>query len=806
MDIIILIALFIIFILLYNLKSFYKDSLKGLLQTVDQLTKEIRGLRSEINSLKQSSSTILPQAKPVTPREAITPTEVEEVQKKTPIPLTEKSTEQSKPWSIPQPKPGLVRQSLSQPEAVQRLPEPSHETKDSWFDNWLRNNSDLEKFIGENLVNKIGIAVLVLGIAFFVKYAIDKDWINEIGRVCIGLLCGALLVGIAHYMRNSYRSFSSVLAGGGIAVFYFTIAFAFHQYHLLSQTAAFIIMVVITSFAVVLSVLYNKIELAVIASIGGFITPFLVSTGEGNYIVLFTYLAILNIGLLSLSYFKRWPLVNVVSLFFTEFIFAGWLIQTLTSSKSISYPIALFFATAFYLIFLGMNMLYQIKNRLTFRAFDYFILLFLTATFYAAGMVLLHYWNDGAYQGLFTLAIGMLNLCFAWYFFRKNLAERNLLYLLIGLTLTFITLTIPVQLHGHVITLFWSAEAVLLLWLYQRSQIILFKKSSAFIGLLTMVSLMMDWSNAAQNSTYHLDVVFTDFKGIVTNIVTIIAFGTYGWLLSKGSPNEEFLFTFRNEIAKRMVYILSATLLFVTCIFGVNLYFGMLDSYSVPNVYHRFITYTFGIIFFVIHQKTKQRAGWLPIIVAAICLFVHFFSHSLIITLRNYVLDGKYDWLHLIAHWIGVVVLLYVAFQAIHYIKSNQQHFERRLNVLSWAIPALLVILFSRECLHLYVVGGYRAYPIASLQQQYGKAVLTILWAVCSFTLMWLGMRFRNKTLRIASLSLFSLALLKLFFADLRGISEGGKIAAFILLGVLLLTVSFMYQKLKKMIIDDVQA
>ncbi len=801
MEVIIVIVLLIIFILLSNIKSEQRNSIKELAQTIDQLTREIRGLRSEINNLKQSAS-VPPPPKAATPKEETTPKPIEAIKQEQPVPLAEKPVVRPEPKPAPTP----VRQIFPRPEAVHNMPNHPQEPQESWFEKWLRNNPDLEKFIGENLVNKIGIAVLVLGIAFFVKYAIDKDWINEIGRVSIGLLCGALLVGIAHYLRNSYRSFSSVLAGGGIAVFYFTIAFAFHQYQLLSQTAAFIIMVVITSFAVALSVLYNKIELAVIAAIGGFITPFLVSTGEGNYIVLFTYLAILNIGLLSLSYFKRWPLVNIVSLFFTELIFAGWMIQTLTQSKTVSYLIALLFATIFYLIFLGMNMLYQIRNRLEFRPFDYFILLFLTATYYAAGMILLHHWNDGAYQGLFTLAAGMLNLCLAWYFFRRNIADRNLLYLLIGLTLTFITLTIPVQLHGHAITLFWSAEAVLLLWLHQRSTIGIFKYSSVLIGLLTIISLLMDWNNAAQTSTYQLDVIFTDLKGILTNIVAIIAFAGYSWLLNRQNPDGLFTLQVKNGTAGKAAYILSAVLLYITCIFGVNIYFGTLDSYSIPNVYHRLITFAFGICVFLGYQKTNRPVRWLPLIAAAICIMMHFSSYNLIVSLRNSTLNGKYEWWHLFAHWISVAALLYLVYLSISYIRNNQQQFESSNKIASWVIPSLLVILFSLECQHLYIVGGYENYPVVNLKQQYGKAVLTILWAICSFALMYSGMKYKNKTLRIASLSLFTLALLKLFFADLRGISEGGKIAAFILLGVLLLTVSFMYQKLKKMIIDDVQA
>jgi hypothetical protein len=420
-------------------------------------------------------------------------------------------------------------------------------------------------------------------------------------------------------------------------------------------------------------------------------------------------------------------------------------------------------------------------------------------------MVLLHYWNDGIYQGVFTLSVGLLNLCLAWYFFKRNLAERNLLYLLIGLTLTFITLTIPVQLHGHAITLFWSVEAVLLLWLYQRSSIHLFKRSSVVIGWLALSSLLMDWNNASGLASYQLTVIFTDLTGIVTNIVAILALAAYGLLLRRENRNDDFLVSIKNGGIQNAAFVLSAVLLYITCIFGVNLYFGSLDSYSIPNVYHRMITFTLGSTFFIWHRKTRQPAGWLPLLIVVVCITVHLFSNSLIVGLRNQVLEGRYDHLHLIAHWITVLILLSAFYLTIQYVKSNQQFFEEFNQLISWIIPVLLVILISNECLHLYIIGGYNTYPINILQQQYGKAVLTILWAVCSFALMWLGMKYKNKTLRIASLSLFTLALLKLFFADLRGISEGGKIAAFILLGVLLLTVSFMYQKLKKMIIDDVQ-
>src|SRR6185436_8284891 len=108
---------------------------------------------------------------------------------------------------------------------------------------------------------------------------------------------------------------------------YFSIGFAFHQYHLIGQTTAFASMVAISALAVLLSLLYDRQELAILATIGGFATPFLVSTGKENMLALFTYVGILNAGWISLAWFKRWPAINTIALFFTTIIFAGWLIR-----------------------------------------------------------------------------------------------------------------------------------------------------------------------------------------------------------------------------------------------------------------------------------------------------------------------------------------------------------------------------------------------------------------------------------------------------------------------------------------------
>ncbi len=253
-----------------------------------------------------------------------------------------------------------------QKQQAQQVKVEEKEPKKSFFDKY----PDLEKFIGENLINKIGIVILILGLGFLVKYAIDKNWINEVGRVAIGILSAGALIGLAHKLRKDYKSFSSVLIGGGLALLYFTISLAFHTegYPLYQQQAtSFIILVVITIFAVFLAITYNRVEIAVLAIIGGFASPILLSNGSGNYIILFSYTMLLNVGMLVLSYFKKWRLVNIVAFILTVILFSLWLTSELFEENYTTFNGAILFATGFYIIFFLMNIIYNVKYNLKFK-------------------------------------------------------------------------------------------------------------------------------------------------------------------------------------------------------------------------------------------------------------------------------------------------------------------------------------------------------------------------------------------------------------------------------------------------------
>jgi hypothetical protein len=510
----------------------------------------------------------------------------------------------------------------------------------------------------------------------------------------------------------------------------------------------------------------------------------------------------LNSGLLLLAYFKRWFPLNVLSIGLTVSIFGGWLITTLLKGDTkVSFPLALAFATAFYFIFLAMNMVYQIRKKEDFKPFDFGLLLFLNASYFGAGMIILQQVKGGQFQGLFTLFAGFTNLALAFYFFKRQGSYRNLLYLLIGLTLTYLSLSVPVQLEGYAITLFWSAEFVLLFWLWQRSRIKLFYFSSFLVLSFTVISLLMDWT-AEMNASQDLTLIYSNLKGIVTNVVAALSFAMYARLLHQERNELPFLDTIRLRRGATLVAIVIA---YMTAVYGVNLYFSGMTSYEVPNVYHRLVTEVFliGFILWLQRENHKMTAS-LQVGAFTFYLAYHIFSYYLISGMRNNVLEGVQRSVHLFMHALSVGILLSILAYTVRILRNASYSYVPKPRI-TWIFCAMTVILFSQEVEHLFVVVAFSPGNTAALEATFAKAGTTIVWAICSFLFMWLGMRHKSKTLRIISLTLFGIALIKLFFADLRGISEGGKILAFTLLGVLLLTISFMYQKLKKIIIEDVQ-
>lgn len=186
-----------------------------------------------------------------------------------------------------------------------------------------RSKNALEDFIGTNLLNKVGIAVLVLGIGFGTKYSIDHGLIDPLTRIVLGYLSGIALLGIAMRLRTSHEAFSAVLLSGGMAVLYFITYAAYSFYGLIPQLPAFILMVLFTFFTVFASLRYDVEVIAIIGLVGAYAVPILLSDGSGRVVILFSYMTVINTGILSLAFRKYWKRLYYISFILTWLTFAS---------------------------------------------------------------------------------------------------------------------------------------------------------------------------------------------------------------------------------------------------------------------------------------------------------------------------------------------------------------------------------------------------------------------------------------------------------------------------------------------------
>lgn len=788
----------------------------NLLSRFDLLESEVRRLKEQLlKPAYEKISTEIKQPDIVTPpEEQVLKTYLQKFKQPEPDIKEEKSlsdelhsllqdAEKTDDSSIPlqEPVPEIIQPQLALTE--QALNNPPKQPTLAHKPTFMERNPDMEKFIGENLVSKIGIVILVLAIGYFVKFAIDNDWIGPVGRVGIGILCGAILVAVAHALRNNYKAFSSVLTGGGIAVFYFTISLGFHQFHLFSQTMAFMIMVIITCFAVILSHLYNRQEVAIIALIGGFATPFMVSTGSGNYKILFSYLIILNAGLLVIAYSKAWRLLNLLAFIFTVILFGSWLFTLKYNTPVSTYANGLLFATAFYLLFFIINIAHNIRENKKFIASDFGILLANTCLYFSAGLYLLTMMKAEPYRGLFTAGIGIFNLASSFILFRNRKIDKNILYLLIGITLSFISLIAPIQLNGNNITLFWASESVLLYWLFQKSRIRIIQYGSLLVWAAMLVSLMMDWMNVYGITSTMLPVVIN--KGFITTVFSSVATYLLFLLRRKNTSGASSVGDIR--LPDNLFRITAIVLLFAAGAIEINYQFNY--HYPVLNlnlIYLLLYTFFFIYLFVLITEKLPSvplnfyiKTGLL-----ALCIFLYLLSITEIFAIQRNMLEQHHLTMHFIAHWLTTLLIIFILYKVITLLRLNQPAIQKNNNLLTW-ITCIVVVIFLSAEIHLLMNNIFynNNNSLAEIQRVYIKTGLPILWGLCSFGFMWLGMQYKYRPLRIISLTLFSITLLKLFIFDIRNIPIAGKIAAFFSLGILLLVISFMYQRLKKIIIED---
>jgi len=690
-----------------------------------------------------------------------------------------------------------------------------------------KSKSDLEKFIGENLANKIGILIIVIGVAIGAKYSIEHQLINPLTRIILGYLTGVGLLGFAIKLKQKYHNFSAVLLSGSMSIFYFITYSAYSFYDLIPQIPAFGLMMLFTVFTVLAALHYDRQIIAHIGLVGAYAVPFLLSKDSGQVAVLFSYMTLINAGILAIAVKKLWKPLWYSSFGITWLIVAGWTLSDYRPNED--FAIGIGFLCIFFVLFYLTLVSYQLLHRTRLGKEDVLLLLANAFIFYGLGYYMLEEKQNGTeLLGLFTLANALPHFALAMVIHKRQAIDRNLLYLIVGLVLVFITIAIPVQLDGNWVTLLWSGEAALLFWLGRTKAIAVYEKLAYPMIYLAFFSLVHDWS-ASYDSYYYTiqpesNIPFLFNIYLLTSLLFVASLALINYLKHRHPAETP---SFKWKLVNVFIDVSLPALLIFSLYYAFRIeiasYWDQLYAASMietdnPNGNYK--------DYFMNYALNNFKAVWIInyslFFVSALALvnYTRIRHHLLgklsllliLLTLLVFLTQGLYELSELRDSWLEP---LYP-----EYFPGNWFYIGIRYVSLAFAglglyacyryIPRNLIKnfpLFYDCVLHISLLWIASSelinwMDLAHSSQSY-KLGLSILWGAYALLLIVLGIWKKKRHLRLGAMALFGITLLKLFFYDIAHLDTIAKTIVFVSLGVLLLIISFLYNKYKNSISDE---
>lgn len=679
-------------------------------------------------------------------------------------------------------------------------------------------SNNLEEFLGKNLASKVGILVTVIGIFIGAKYAIQHDLISEQVRIMLGYLSGLVLVALGLRLRKKYPAYSAVLLGGGLCVCYFITYIAFTYYHLFPRMVAFGIMVAVTAAIVYGSLLYNRVIIAHLAQVGAYAIPFLLSDNSGNYTALFSYIAIINAGMVVISLRKYWKSLLYAAFGITWFIFLFWF--AIVSDEAKFPQVAWFFLSLFFVLFYTSFLTYKLIRKEKFSFGDVLILIPNAFLFFGLGLYLLN--KDeipGYWQGGFTVMNALIHGGVALLVSRVIGKDNHLFGLLIGLVITFMAIAVPVAFDGKAVTLLWAAEAVVLYLLGRKWKTGLFLNFSMALISLGLLSLCFNYSAELSQLQYRSSLIirpdaFLNGNFYTASLLLVVCFGLI--LLHRNKYREAR--QENNGLVNAFYDILlpAATIAFSFLVVFIeisrwfnNIRETMTGSDGSFGPWYKevrmaqvlgLLLYTFVFLFvlMVINQRWFKS---LVIRVSVFCLFMIlllFWAGAFLPMLNAQTVNyyekaqaglyfGAWNLLNRYAMLLPIAGLLYF-FQPKFTAEAN-----RKMMKVVWPqlLVIVLIVFLSFEYLVWTKVSG------ANNQYNYG---LSILWGLYALGLIAYGIWKKHRGIRFSAMIMLVITLLKVTILDLSHANTLTRTISYIALGGILLLISYLYNRYKELL------
>lgn len=370
-------------------------------------------------------------------------------------------------------------------------------------------------FTGGNTLVRVGVVVLFFGVAFLLRYMAEHTHIPIEVRLTGVALASTVLIILGWRLRKTRGGYALALQGGGVGILYLIVFAALRLYSILPAAIAFPLLALIAVLSAILAILQNSMSFALLALSGGFLAPVLASTGQGSHVVLFSYYAVLNAGIMAIAWFKAWRPLNVAGFVFTFAIGTAWgVLKYRPEDFATTEP----FLILFFLLYLGISILFTLRQPTKSIGYIDGTLIFGTpiVVFSLQSAMLHDRLMSLAYSAIILSA---LYLAIAYVLRRRHNDSYKLLFeSFMALGVAFLTLAVPLALDARWNAATWALEGAALIWVGCRQDRFL----PRLVGALLNLAAACVGASEFKVSGDYLSLPLGDYFGILVQSVAAI--------------------------------------------------------------------------------------------------------------------------------------------------------------------------------------------------------------------------------------------------------------------------------------------
>ena len=642
----------------------------------------------------------------------------------------------------------------------------------------LAKKYNVERFVGLNLISTIGIILLIIAAIFVGQFTVVRltDAQRAIGIFIFG---GAMLVIGEFFSRRKANVLSLGISAGGIAILYVALAFSYFALDVLGMLAALVICIAITAVAFMLSTRYRSQLILILAFAGGHMPFFGIIIDINLIYALMVHYLILNLLVLLVSFKMKWTVSTFVGLSFN--IVAVWALLYMGTNPPVgvyvSYPILAGYIFLAFANYTAIPVIGTYVTKQRFNAADAVVMAINTfiscLTIYIA--FLLFGWGD--FMGLLAIAFSAVyfGLAFVLHKKFKNAKSMRDLALLTGAV--FFVLIIPFQFELVWLSLGWLLQGVALSVYGIIKANRRFKYAGMIIfGLCALVFVIVDIQAYVTNFR-DLRFALRYFLVTVGSFVILGAFIYKKAFFAKWHRIYKFL-----VLANVWVFIMYMT----THMIGrLNWIYPLNDVYLIWAV-RAVLTWAFA------YSLAKAKMLFDDGILILTCLLYALGITGLI------ALNVSYNLSHVPigvgagrpgVTVIATVLVLFIGGLSIISLYNLLRHLAAKGSVGNSTVQVLVsvytLVITTQNLMAHYDVG-------------FDNIWISVVYILAALAWIVIGFTRRYELMRRLGLGLALLSVGKVFLLDLTGLSQPQRIVSFIVMGVVLMGISYVYQIFNK--------